>query len=306
MGTDVASAVTAAATPQSGINGSRLVGAAWVVASATGFGALGVLGKVAFASGASTAAVLFLRFLIAGALMSLIMGCARLPWPRGRDLLILVAMGGVGYVGQAFCYFSSLRHASAGLTALLLYLYPAFVTLAAAALRRQRLTPLKSGAVAASMAGIMLTVSDGLSGTPAGIAFGAGAAVIYTGYILVGEQVSRRTGVIPAATVIMLAAAAVFGAALLLDGGSWPGSVPGWGAVAGIAILATVVPMVGFFAGMQRLGATDAATLSTLEPVVTLLLAAVFLGESLGGVKLAGASLVLGAVVALARSGSRD
>jgi len=277
-----------------------------VAASATGFGALGVLGKVAFASGASTAAVLFLRFLIAGALMSLVMGGARLPWPRGRDLVILVAMGGIGYVGQAFCYFSALRHASAGLTALLLYLYPAFVTLAAAALGRQRLTPLKAGAVAAAMAGIMLTVSDGLSGTPAGIAFGAGAAVIYTGYILVGEQVSRRTGVIPAATVIMLAAAAVFGAALLLEGGNWPESPVGWGAVAGIAILATVVPMVGFFAGMQRLGATDAATLSTLEPVVTLLLAAIFLGETLGKVELAGASLVLGAVVALARSGSRD
>lgn len=283
--------------------GIRLAGAAWVVASAIGFGTLGVLGKVAFSTGASTAAVLFLRFLIAGLLMSALMLALRLSWPKGRDLLILIAMGGIGYVGQAYCYFSSLRHASAGLTALLLYLYPAFVTLAAALLGRQRLTLVKAGAVAASLAGIMLTVSDGLTGTPAGIAYGAGAALIYTGYILVGEQVTRRTGAISAATVIMLAAAATFGAALLFEEGNWPGSSTGWGAVAGIAVLATVVPMVGFFAGMQRLGATDAATLSTLEPVVTLLLAALFLGESLGGVELAGASLVLAAVVVLARSG---
>jgi drug/metabolite transporter (DMT)-like permease len=282
---------------------SRIAGAAWVIASATGFGTLGVLGKLAFASGASTAAVLFLRFLIAGMLMSALMLALRLPWPRGRDLLILLAMGGIGYVGQAFCYFSSLRHASAGLTALLLYLYPAFVTLAAALLGRQRLTLLKGAAVAASLAGIMLTVSDGLAGTPAGIAYGAGAALIYTGYILVGEQVTRRTGAISAATIIMLSAAAIFGAALLFQGGSWPGSSMGWGSVAGIAVLATVIPMVGFFAGMQRLGATDAATLSTLEPVVTLLLAALFLGESLGAVELAGAFLVLAAVVVLARSG---
>lgn len=282
--------------------GTRIAGAAWVITSAIGFGTLGILGKVAFVSGASTAAVLFLRFLIAGILMSILMLALRLPWPRGRDLWILVAMGGIGYVGQAFCYFSSLRHASAGLTALLLYLYPAFVTLAAAALGRQRLTPLKAGAVAATMAGIMLTVSDGLAGAPAGIAFGTGAALIYTGYILVGEQVTRRTGAIPAATVIMLAASVIFGAALLFGGGSWPGSPLGWEAVAGIAILATVVPMVGFFAGMQRLGAPDAATLSTLEPVVTLLLASLFLGETLGMIELAGASLVLGAVVVLARS----
>lgn len=288
---------------EQGDRGTRIAGAAWIVASAVGFGALGILGKLAFSSGASTAAVLFLRFILAGALMSVLMVALRLPWPRGRDLTILVAMGCVGYVGQAFCYFSSLRHASAGLTALLLYLYPALVTLAAAALGRQRLTLLKAGAVIAALCGIGLTVSDGLAGTPAGIAYGAGAAVIYTVYILVGEKVTGRTGVIPAATVIMLAAAAVFGMSLLFEGGGWPGSLAGWWSVLGIAVLATVVPMVGFFAGMQRLGATDAATLSTLEPVVTLLLASLLLGETLGGVQLTGAGLVLGAVMVLARSG---
>lgn len=285
------------------LRSQRLAGAAFVAVSAIGFGALGVFGKVAFAAGASTAAVLFLRFMVAGALMALLMAGLRLPWPRGRDLWILVAMGAVGYVGQAYCYFSSLRHASAGLTALLLYLYPALVTLVSAALGRQRLTPLRASAVAASLAGIILTVSDSLSGTPTGIAFGAGAAVIYTGYILVGEPVTRRTGAIPAATVIMLAAAVVYGATLAWEGARWPVDAPGWGAVAAIALFSTVVAMVGFFAGMQRLGAADAAALSTLEPVVTLILAAALLGESMGPLQLAGAVMVLGSVVALARAG---
>ena len=42
------------------------------------------------------------------------------------------------------------------------------------------------------------------------------------------------------------------------------------------------MPIVFFFAGMRHLGAGDASTLSTLEPVVTLLLAYLFLGETLG------------------------
>jgi len=280
----------------------QLAGAAFVAVSAIGFGALGIFGKVAFAAGASTATVLFLRFAVAGTLMAALMTVLRLPWPRGRDLGILAAMGAVGYVGQAYCYFSSLRHASAGLTALLLYLYPALVTLASAVLGRQRLTPLKTAAVVTSLAGIALTVADGLAGTPTGIAFGAGAAVIYTGYILVGERVTRRTGAIPAATVIMLAAAAVYGGALTWEGARWPSDAAGWGAVAAIALFSTVVAMVGFFAGMERLGAADAATLSTLEPVVTLALAAALLGESMGPLQLAGAAMVLGAVVALARA----
>ena len=302
MDSDAAGVMEADSRSKGKILGPGMAGVAFVAASAIGFGALGVLGKFAFASGASTAVVLFLRFMLAGLLMSALMLALRLPWPRGRDLWVLVGMGAIGYVGQAFCYFSSLRHASAGLTALLLYLYPALVTLVAAALGRQRLTAIKMGAVIATLVGIVLTVIDGLSGTPLGIAFGAGAAVIYTGYILVGEPVTRRTGAIPAATVIMLAAAALFGAAMLWQGPQWPGDYTGWGAVVAIAIFSTVVPMVGFFAGMQRLGATDAATLSTLEPVVTLLLATLLLGESLGSLKVAGALLVLGAVVVLARA----
>src|SRR5262245_4510081 len=109
----------------------RLAGAAFVATSAAAFGALGIFGKIAFAAGASIGTVLFLRFLVAGALMTGLMAILRMPWPRGRDLMILGAMGGIGYVGQAFCYFSALRYASAGLTAILLYLYPALVTLAA-------------------------------------------------------------------------------------------------------------------------------------------------------------------------------
>lgn len=279
----------------------RLTGALFVLLSAAGFGVLGIFGKLAFSSGVSIDTLLMLRFAIAGLLMSILMVMLRLSWPKGRDLLILAAMGAIGYVGQAFCYFSALQHASAGLTALLLYLYPALVTLASAALGRQKLTLSKLLAVIATLVGILLTVSGGLSGTVSGVIYGISAAVIYTGYILTGELVTRRTGAIPAATVIMLTAAAVFGITALFNGIHLPIGLTGWGAVAGIALLSTIVPMVGFFAGMQRIGAADAATLSTFEPVVTLAMAALLLGESLNQLQLFGAGLVICAVIALSR-----
>lgn len=282
---------------------SRWGGILFVVFSAVGFGVLGIFGKAAYAAGASTSTVLFLRFLIAGTLMAVLMSALRLPWPRGKSLWILAGMGAIGYVGQAFCYFSALKHATAGLTALLLYLYPALVTLASALIGRQRLTLIKTGLVVLSLTGILLTVSNGLAGTAAGIAFGAAAAVIYTVYILVGEKVTPRTGAIPAGTVVMLSAAVVFGIATAIEGASWPIGMPGWLAVLAIAIVSTVIPIVGFFAGMQRLGATDASTLSTLEPVVTLLLAYLLLGETLGMLQALGAAMVISAVVALSRAG---
>jgi drug/metabolite transporter (DMT)-like permease len=74
-------------------------------------------------------------------------------------LLLLVAMGGVGYVGQSFCYFAALQYASAGLTALLLYLYPAIVTVLSALLARRRLSPLRMLAVVAALFGTGLAVA---------------------------------------------------------------------------------------------------------------------------------------------------
>jgi drug/metabolite transporter (DMT)-like permease len=75
--------------------------------------------------------------------------------------------------------------------------------------------------------------------------------------------------------------------------------------VVAIALVSTVVAMVGFFAGIQRLGAADAATLSTLEPVVTFVLAALFLGEAVSLTQVLGGVIVLGAVIALARAGDQ-
>ena len=75
----------------------------------------------------------------------------------------------------------------------------------------------------------------------------------------------------------------------------------GFLAVLAIALVSTVVAMVGFFAGIKRLGAADAATLSTLEPVVTFALAAIFLDEPVTASQMAGGAIVLGAVIALAR-----
>jgi drug/metabolite transporter (DMT)-like permease len=284
-------------------SGHRLQGVVLVAISAAGFATIGLFARVAAARGASTLSVLALRFLLAGARLSLVMRHRQLPWPRGRELAGLVLLGALGYTGQSFCFFSALHHLTVGLTVLLLYLHPALVLLASAVLGRQRLTLRKASLAAASFAGILLTVSNDLAGTPVGLAFGIGAALIYTNYILVGEHLTPRTGVIPAATVIVLSAAVMFSLGTLAEGVRWPGTIGGWLAVAGIAMLGTSLATVTFFAGVQRIGAGDAATLSTLEPVVALVLAFVFLGEQLGAVQLAGALLVIASAALLGRSG---
>jgi drug/metabolite transporter (DMT)-like permease len=279
----------------------RLAGTAWILMSAAGFGAMAIFAKLAYAEGISLATLLFLRFVIAGLAMLALALFTAAALPRGRDALLLAAMGGVGYVGQSFCYFAALHFASAGLTALLLYLYPALVTLLLAIKRRQKLSGDRTVAVLAALIGTALTVGGSLAGSAPGIVLGVGAALIYAIYIIVGESVSRRTGPLAASTVVALSAALVYGALAAGQGFTWPQSGSGWAAATAIALLSTAFAIVGFFKGMERLGAADAATLSAFEPVVTVVLATLVLGEHIDGMQIAGGLLILATVVYLAR-----
>ena len=65
---------------------------------------------------------------------------------------------------------------------------------------------------------------------------------------------------------------------------------------AGVGV-STVTPILLFFSGLRRVGASMAAILSTLEPPTTVLLAFAAFGESPTAVQLTGGALVLGAVV---------
>ena len=80
-----------------------------------------------------------------------------------------------------------------------------------------------------------------------------------------------------------------------------PGAWWGWAATVAIAVVCTVVAILAFFAGLKRIGPARAAIASTLEPVVTVVLAWAVLGESLSAMQLLGGALVLGAAARLAR-----
>jgi drug/metabolite transporter (DMT)-like permease len=67
-------------------------------------------------------------------------------------------MGGIGYVSQSYCFFTALNYAQASLVALLLYLYPLFVTILAAVFLKEHLTTSTVIALVLCSVGAGLTV----------------------------------------------------------------------------------------------------------------------------------------------------
>src|SRR6188472_3180191 len=280
--------------------GPATTGAALCVLSAAGFGTLGVFGRLAADAGADTTTTLAVRFALAALALTALAaarGARVRTVPRaavGRAL----GLGAVGYSLQAGCYFAALARLDASLTAIVLYTYPAFVTVAALVLGRAAADRRTFGALATASLGLLLALLGG--GTSAFTLVALAASLTYTTYILVSDGVTRTVPPLVLAALVC-AGAALTTTAVGLANGTLRLALPAdaWLWLVLIALVSTVLPVTTFFAGLQRVGPSEAAILSTFEPPVTLVLAALALGERLAPVQLAGGALVLAAAVAL-------
>lgn len=280
---------------------SHPLGAALVVGSAVGFGAMGVFGKLAMDAGVGLVTLLFVRFAIAAPVFWVLVAARRaLTAPPARPVLIGLGLGAVGYAAQAGLFFGALTRLDLSVLSLLLYTYPAFVTVAAIALGRDTPSRRRTGALLVSSGGVALVLAGaGAGGFDAlGAAMGVGAALTYTAYILVCDTVELDA--LPLSALVTTGAAVTFGVVAVASG-SWDTgfAAEGWLWLGLIALVSTVTAIVLFFAGLKRVGPSMAAILSTVEPPVTVALAFLVFGEGLTGLQIAGGLLVLGAVVAL-------
>lgn len=277
-------------------------GALLTAVSAFGFSTLPILGVVAYQAGANVTTLLGVRFLIAAALLWGWLLVTRRPLPDRKTGFLLLLMGGVGYTLMSALYLSSVagNRLSPSLAALLLYTYPAIVAVQAWWFDGHPLTGRQAVALGLSMTGVLLVLlAPGASAlfTPVGAALALASALVYATYILFGSRVTRHTSPAVATTYVATAAAAVFLGYGALTGSLVPVALPGWFAIAGTAVFSTVIAVLLFFAGIERLGPARASIISTLEPVGTVLLSALIFADRLSALQMTGGVLVLAGVL---------
>lgn len=276
------------------------VGTLLILFSATGFGTLGIFGKLAFASGLTLGTVLCFRFLIATGFVWTLLGLdGRLTLLRGRALFVGLGLGALGYAAQSALYFWGLEFMSAGLVGIVLYTYPVLVVLISVVVLNERVTRRTVIALTAALAGVALITSVNPSGAdPRGITIVLGAAVVYSAYITI-SRVTLTTVDAKVLTAHVLPAAGMMflGYSLATDQLVVPRTFEEWGIVVALGVVATAVPIFAFFAGLARIGASRASIVSTVEPVVTVLLGVAVLGETISPAMVVGGVLVLGGVV---------
>ncbi len=219
------------------------------------------------------------------------------------DIGRFAALAVTGYGFASICFFFALLYASASVVAVLLYTYPAMVAIVSWVLGRQRPNLRQAAAILVTFAGVVLVLDPfepGMSVSLTGLLLGLGAAAGYTSFnLLSAKWLPGRSRLVMMAYTFGIAAVFVATVTVLagqsLSPAAWEPQA--WVLLAAIVALPTFGAVVLYLEGIRGLGPSQAAIISTLEPLFTIALAAVVLGERLRPIQWVGAVLVVLGIV---------
>lgn len=275
-----------------------------VIASSACFATLAVLARLAYAEGGRPLPLLSWRFAIAAAVMAVFLAVGqRSALVEGiSDLPRYVLLSLTGYGAASICFFFALQRISASVGTLLLYAYPAIVAVAEGVLDHERMPPSRVVAVGLTFAGCALAAglldSAAVVNVP-GVLLALGAALGYALFTLLSSRlVGNRPRLVLMTYTFGLSAIGI-GVVTLLTGESLAptGWTPRLWIILGLMVLLpTYAAVILFLSGVRALGPSRAALISTMEPVFTVALASVALGERMTGTQWLGALLVIAGI----------
>jgi len=285
-----------------------LAGSVFILLGAIGFSSKSILIKLAYSDAVQIDAItlMTLRMMLSLPFFLLVAFWGRKTENAGRhikDWLAIILLGVMGYYLASLLDFTGLQYISAGLERLILFLYPTLVVLLTALLYRRPVSRPQGWALLLSYLGILLVFGSGRQTGTTHLYLGVGlvfaSALVFALFMTGAGHFIPRFGsrrftaytmsIAAVATLLhfiashsidrLLVSHQVFGLALML------------------ALFSTVAPAFLMSAGIHRIGAGKASIISTVGPIVTIVMAYLVLGETLGGPQLIGAVLVFAGVL---------
>lgn len=214
---------------------------------------------------------------------------------------ILLLLSGAALGFNWIFLFESYCHTTVATATLCYYMAPILIILLSPVLFREKMTIKKAVCIIIALVGILLisgVLDAGISGIGElkGIGFGLAAAVLYAAVVLLNKKISGISSLLR--TVIQLGVSGV----ILLP---YTLLTEEWGSLAldrnGIIMLAVVgivhtgIAYALYFGSIKKLPAQTVAIFSYVDPVLAIILSALFLQEPMSLTGIAGSVLILGA-----------
>ena len=281
---------------------------------ATLFAANHVAARLAFDEGTGLLLAVLARSALALSVLAalLLWQRPRLELPAGTGRWQILA--GLMVAIQSLCLYSSVARIPVVVALLLMNTFPIMLALLTWALGGPRPTLRTASIMAVILVGlvVVLDVPAWLAAPDAlgpewlpGVAFGLGAAAAFSAALWITEHHLSEVGSTLRSLLTMLTVLLVMlvaGVLQLVPGGmTLPASTVGWGALVALAVLYSVAFSV-LFISVPRLEMARNAPVMNVEPVASLLLGYLVLGQVLSGSQLLGGAIVLGGIVMLSLS----
>lgn len=286
-----------------------LKGVIMVLISACAFALQPTFALFAYQNGITVFTMLFFRFFLAGILFVF---CLYL-WPEKiiltkKVIIRLFFLGTVIYTMQSAFYFTAVKYIPPSLAVLIVYTHPVIITGVSSFLYHQPLTKKVVLSVLVSFLGMVLVLGTSFQGVNIfGVLLAFGAAVIYSAYVLMSNNLLKTVPPITAGIYISFSASI----GLLITGfltksfslnfqaGAWP-----W--VIGLVIVSTVLGMLTFFRGLKVLGPSKATILSMVEPIFGIIFSILLFQDHFNFLQMIGAAgIISGAVAAVYKRESK-
>ncbi|MFE5241111.1 MULTISPECIES: EamA family transporter [unclassified Streptomyces] len=221
--------------------------------------------------------------------------------PRGSWWWRAAVLGTLNIGAFLYLLFVAAYHLPGGVAALVMAVQPTVVLALSALLLKERITPAHAAACALGIVGVGLLALTPRAGLDA---VGVGAGLLGAVSMATGVVLTKRWGRPPGVGLLTSTGWQLsFGGILLLPvtliGEGLPGSVDGRN-VAGFAYLGLIGALLAYavwFRGVERLPALTVSVLGFASPLTAMALGYLVLDETLSPVQLAGALIVVAAVV---------
>ena len=289
----------------------RLLGTALTFVACLGFSIVPALAKSSYDRGANALGVMTVRFTVAALLLLVarfIFG-RKETWPDARRTLALLVIGAVGVTAVSLTYFIAIDEIDTSLAIVLWYVYPVFVVGVSWAILHKKPRRNVFIALPFTLAGIAITAGQLSGGSGSAITLVMVSSFLFSFYIIGLDKASRGNGLITNVALLSVGTAIGYWFVCLVPitplEPIFPDDSRTWTMIVVLAIFGTTAPFLFSVAGLTRLEASTYSVITTIEPILGIIVAVVFLGEEMSAARLLGAALVIGALIGFSVSESR-
>ena len=271
-------------------------GKLFLVLSAFFYGILPVFASIAYRGGINGVTLSFLRsFISVPVLYAMIRADKKSLHLTRKQVYDVIKLSVIGGALPIVLLYLSYNFISTGLATTLHFVYPLVIVLISAIIYREKMSRITLCSVLLVTVGIFMFTDLNINASKTGIIFALLSGIFYSFYVIYIDRsgLDRMDYIVLTFYIMLIMSIAIFIFGVAVDGISFDFTPVSWSLATVISLITTLGATPLLQMGIRYEGASTAGIISSVEPITTIVLGAVFLGEIIGTGQIIGGALIL-------------